>query len=127
MVVILKLITKVFSFSMFSTAHSILTYSQYGILACFIFPMILSFIHIEWLNKFLRFFGNMSLELYLTNIFLNSILRPLNTPYIVGEMTLNQNGFLYYAVIILLGIALSILFQRLWKQIWKPKKEIVEK
>ena len=58
------------------------------------------------IKKVFRFMGDISLESYLTNVALPSIIALI--PFQVGNINLNYGNYLLYGLVIILGLTLSV-------------------
>ena len=61
-------------------------------------------------KRLFRFMGNISLESYLTNVALPSILALI--PFEVGGVDLNYGNYLYYGLIVFVGLGLSVVCKK---------------
>ena len=116
--------TKIHSFLVFAPPPTLLylvlaylglrAYSTWAImpLVMYICCIICNFVcTMPQISNMLAFFGTISLESYLTNIYLNSLLRFLIPAYISSSIF---NGrYLEYAMVIVLGVIMSYYFKKL--------------
>ena len=93
----------------------LMLYAAEGLLVMVVAALILGYLRWEFLCGILRWLGNHSLELYLTNFFL---IQSMAFIEFTGEITGVQE-YMYYGVILILGILLSAMFRRLETKITK--------
>lgn len=88
-----------------------------GVMLIVIFVNVMNTIEMKRLKSIFRWFGDISLESYLCNIFLSKVL--LDLSWNVCGLDLSYGNYLEYACVLLFGTLLSVLFHKISKRIIK--------
>ncbi len=93
-----------------------------------ILPLVIIFCYMidmfKFVNKILAFMGAISLESYLTNIYLGDILN--HKSWIICGIDLSYGHYLEYAVVIVVGLLLAYLVNLISKSLQNREKRIFE-
>lgn len=97
-----------------------LSYSFFAVAACVVFAVFLDLFNCKKINDILSFIGNISLEMYLFNIYLIQIFGHYIKNGLINSFSDYYHAVGFYSLIILFGITLSYLFHKLnnWIAAW---------
>ncbi len=98
-----------------------ISYASIGIVFAFVFVWILDKLKLKVINNFFAFFGDMSLELYLTNIYIIHALKYFNADEKFNKISADYGGYIQLVFVFVLGVLISCITMLLIKLIIKRK------
>jgi peptidoglycan/LPS O-acetylase OafA/YrhL len=86
-----------------------------------LFSLLLSVTELTYIKKVLNLMGTLSLELYLTHIAMNGILKRICLDY--KEWSMAKSCLLYFLVVMVVSLIISILYHSISSKLSQIKKK----
>lgn len=114
--IVFKLLLRVIGYSDISQILSRYFGVWLGLVACITVAIILYLLKSESINKFFGFFGNFTLELYMTHVLIRTIFNYYGFNYSINGIYIFRSGIQNYTIVIVLSIILSIILNKVYKK-----------